>query len=529
MLSFFISHSLDFLVVLWVIAIARSVLFWLYFIQLKQYRPDRIWAEIKLPKFWRIFFSNYRILILVLLIAWELIVRFGFLGDAAFASLFYLVIVFFLVWDLVSIRLIIKGSLKLPALTIKVWILFIVVILIELYAAWLYLYNPEQLLAIEVIQPVIVFIVFLIVYAPNLYLQHKQKKLALNKLQNLNGLTVIGITGSYGKTSTKEFLAHILSTKFKTLKTPEHVNVDTGIAKFVLQKLKKEHEVFVVEMGADRPKDIKKICDVVLPNYAILTGLNFQHFQYFKNFDSLANTKFELVDAVKTPQNIVVNAESKELIAEAKKRGLKPIFYGQNERAFLEPTKVSFSKDYIHFEIEHVYFRVHIFGEAMLNNLLGAITIAHVLGMSLEEIAEATQDLNAIESTMEMKKGLNGALFIDDSYNANTTGVITALHDLDLTEKKKKILVFREVIELGKKTKDEHKLIAEHIAQKIDNILLLTSPMHDFIERSLLDSGFSQEQIFSDSQIDILMKKIDKHTVVLFEGPGTKSIMDSLL
>ena len=529
MLSLLLKYSLDIIVILWIFLIARSLLFWIYFLQLKQYRLDRIFAEVNQASFWRLIFSPYRLIVLILFLAWQLVVRGLFFPEGAFILLYSLIGLFFLAWFALTLRSVKNSNLKLPAFTIKVWVMLVALMGFEVYIGALYKFNLEELLLIEFLQPLIVLAFFLVFFAPNIYLQRRNKRRAIKKRISMKGLTVIGITGSYGKTTTKEFLSHILSTKYKTLKTPDHINVDTGIAKFILKSLKPEHEMMVVEMGADRPRDIKKICEIVLPNYGMLTGLNFQHLQYFKNFKSLADTKFELFDAVKSQANMVVNVESKELVEACQDRGLKPIFYGQDERAFLQPENVSFSDKYIHFKIENEHFKVNVFGEAMLNNLLGAITVAHQLGISLAEISKAVTEINPIESTMEMLKRRNGSLFIDDSYNANTTGVITSLNDLKLAEKKKHILVFREVIELGKRAKKDHRLIAQHIVGKVDQVYLLESSMRNYLIEILEEAGFNKKNIYSDADLDTLTKQIDKDTVVLFEGPGTKAVMTQLL
>lgn len=505
-MSILLNYAFEILAILWIVAITRSILFWLNFIQIKQYRADRIWFELKRKSFYKLVFSSYRIILIVLLIAWEIVLR-SPLAEVSriFDGLFFVIILYFLLNALLLTKGLIKRSLQLPKFTKKVWLLFGAAMVIELFIAYQYTFWPEQLIAIEIIQPFIVILLFYLAYSPNLVLHKRLKQKAREKRSAHKDLIVIGITGSFGKTTMKEYLTHILSKKFKVLKTPEHVNVDTGIAKLVLNKLVPEHEVFIVEMGAYKVGEIKSICDIVAPTHAIMTGLGNQHLELFGSQENITKAKFELVDAVKDFQNVFANQASKLLEAEFQNKGLEPNWY--DEDILLN----------------------NLFSKANKISLAGAIMVARDLGVSMHEIEAAITSLPKIHATMEEKTGPNDSLLVDDSYNANTDGVLAALGDLKDANFDKKIFVFKEIIELGKEAQKDHALIADKILESANMVMLLPSPYRDQIEKHLLAHEVDKEKILSPENIEQLKAFLDKNTIVLFEGRGTERILGQLL
>ena len=129
-------------------------------------------------------------------------------------------------------------------------------------------------------------------------ISHGYVKDARRILESMPGLTVIGITGSYGKTSTKNFLHSLLSVKYNVLMTPESYNTTMGVVRTVRERLRPTHQVFIVEMGAKNPGDIREICDLVRPKYGMITSIGEQHLETFKTLDNIIKTKFELADAI---------------------------------------------------------------------------------------------------------------------------------------------------------------------------------------------------------------------------------------
>ena len=129
-------------------------------------------------------------------------------------------------------------------------------------------------------------------------------------LRAMPGLIVIGITGSYGKTSAKNFLYTLLSSKYNVLMTPESYNTTMGVVRTIREQLRPYHEIFIVEMGAKNPGDIREICELVRPKYGILTAIGEQHLETFKTIDNIIRTKFELADAIPADGAVFLNFDN---------------------------------------------------------------------------------------------------------------------------------------------------------------------------------------------------------------------------
>ncbi|MBI1839130.1 MAG: UDP-N-acetylmuramoyl-tripeptide--D-alanyl-D-alanine ligase [Candidatus Colwellbacteria bacterium] len=216
------------------------------------------------------------------------------------------------------------------------------------------------------------------------------------------GLIVVGITGSYGKSSTKEFLSQILSHKFKVLKTPRNINSELGVARFVLDKVSENDKVLVVEMGAYHTGEIANLARIARPEIGILTGITEQHLALFGSLENIKKAKFELIESL--PQNglAVFNGDNEYLPEMAKRWQGKSIIYhrDQNLRPDLPP----------HYQ----------------TNLSGAVEVARYLGMSDKEIEAGIKNIRLTDIMISTHTGRGGAFVINDTYSANPEGVRAA-------------------------------------------------------------------------------------------------------
>lgn len=251
-----------------------------------------------------------------------------------------------------------------------------------------------------------------------LYKKYLIKK-ATGKFKGL----VIGITGSYGKSSTKELLAHVLSLKFKVAKTPKNINSEIGVAQTVL-KLKGDEEVFIVEMGAYKRGEIKAICEMVKPKIGIITGIGDQHLGLFGSLENLKKAKYELVDV--TEKSFI--AEKDFSLAEAK--NLK-----QNI-------------DSIEFDYEKNHFKIPVLGRELARNVIGVIKVAKYLGV--DKINFENFDSRQIYPKL-IKKGKD-VYIVDNTYNASFEAFLSSLEYLKVFEGSYKIVVTPGLIELGDNT-----------------------------------------------------------------------------
>ncbi len=530
LLQLYSAHAFTLLTVLWVVAIARSLLFWLHYIQLKQYRIDRLVSEIKQPKFIKLIFSSYRSILIGFFLTWQLLLRTSISSQVgAFDFLLTAIIAFFLFRFIQTILHLKQHTLQIPTFTSKIWVLFVSILVVEIYLASRYLFWPEQLLAIEIIQPLIVFTVFSVLFIPNFLMQKQLMKKAREKMISHKDLIVIGITGSYGKTSMKELLGHILSKKYSVLKTPKHLNVDTGIAKLILDELQPTHEFFIVEMGAYREGEVKRIADIVSPDYGIMTGLTNQHLELFGSQKNIEKTKFELVKSVDDMTKVFANGESPELLEAFELRGISPITYGFAPDVHYSAQNIQMNKNESKFTLSEMNLSLPLFGKGHIINALGAIAIAKQLGMSLKEIQSALKTFPQIERTMEVKMINDDSWIIDDSYNANVPSILLAFDDVSSLDEKK-ILIFKEVIELADLSKTSHELIAKRASEVFDKILLLPSQQRDLLRLSLLQQGFPEESILHPKDQESLLEFVrNQPTVVLCEGRESEQFIPNLL
>lgn len=248
------------------------------------------------------------------------------------------------------------------------------------------------------------------------------------------GLKVIGITGSYAKTSTKEFLYQILKTKYRVLRPPESYNTVFGIAKVVEWELDESYDFFICEMGAYKRGEIKELCEMVLPDYGILTGINEQHLERFGSIENIIKAKFELVDFVLNKRGTMVANAGSELVYSTP--GVE--YYGKG-----------------------------IYKHPAEQNIAGAMKMARILG-----IRQKPQSLLQPEHRLEIIERGENLTIIDDAYSANVTGFEAAMKFLQRFPGYR-IVVTPGIAELGPRTKEIHRRLGKLLDQAADRVILV--------------------------------------------------------
>jgi len=392
-------------------------------------------------------------------------------------------------------------------------------------------------LAFDISAPLISSLVVLLFQPFTVLLRYQIiKKAKIERLKHKD-LLVIGITGSYGKTSTKEFLAIILSERFKVLKTREHQNSEVGISKCILDELKPEHEVFIVEMGAYGKGGIKLLSGIARPKIGILTGINEQHMALFGSQGKIAKTKYELIESLPKDGLAIFNGDNKYCLDFYKMTGVPKKLYTMEKPApeammkvdiWAEDIKVE--KENISFRVqtkegETVSFKVNVLGKQNILNILAATLVAKELGMNLDEISEACLKIRPEQGAMKILRGKNGLNILDASYSANPEGVITDLNYLKIWPGKK-VIIMPCLIELGKASKEVHKKIGKKIGEVCNFAIITTKERFFEIETGAGDAGMKKENIVFAEDTGEIMRRIDifcvSGDVLLLEGrvPG---------
>ena len=310
-------------------------------------------------------------------------------------------------------------------------------------------------------------------------------------------LTVIGVTGSYGKTSVKFYLNTLLKAKYNVLMTPESYNTPMGVVKTVRGSLRATHEIFICEMGAKYVGDIKELCDIVHPKHGIITSIGPQHLESFKSLQNVINTKFELADALSKDGMLFLNGDN-EYIAERAPDGA--ITYGLNSDSKYKAKLISVGDKGTTFEVttpdgEKEEFTTKLIGTHNCLNILGAIAVSHELGISLAELRPQVRRLESVPHRLELSKRV-GMTLIDDSYNSNPSGTKAALETLSFFEGEK-ILVTPGMVELGDKQEEYNCEFGRNAAAVCDYVALVGERQTKSIYKGLVEAGFDESMSHS--------------------------------
>ena len=276
------------------------------------------------------------------------------------------------------------------------------------------------------------------------------------------GLPIIGITGTNGKTTTKELLAAVLSTKFNLLYTEGNFNNHIGVP-LTLLRLTHDHEMAVIEMGASHPGDIKELVDIVHPNYGIITNVGRAHLEGFGSFEGVIRTKGELYDYIRRSKGkIFIKKENEYLQSIAK--GIEQITYGNGDDACASGQVVS-CDPFLVFNWKQQgklhTVETHIIGSYNLDNVLAAVAVGRFFKIPAERISRAIAAYEPTNNRSQFKKTDNNELIID-AYNANPSSMKVALDNFITMPVQPKAIILGDMRELGP-TSDE--LHAEVVAQ----------------------------------------------------------------
>lgn len=511
----------------WFCHILRRILFWLYIWQLKEYRFDRFLDGIKENK--KNLFSKVSVFAFFLFLLSPLFLSVGlpFLSFGSSDMTIFEILVFVLYFFLGSYSLFafFKRKWLFPNFTKKMIVLagFTIVFggLLVLFFLSFFFYF---LLIFEILFPVYISVCVGLVQIPTFFAKKRIINKAKDKRREIQDLVVIGITGSYGKTSTKEFLSQILSLKYNVLKTEGNNNTEMGVAKTVLQKLTKKHEIFVCEMAAYKKGEIKAICDIVYPRIGILTGISQQHISLFGSLKNIENTKYELIESLPKNGLAIFNGFCKECFKLSKRCSLaKKIYAIPDGNVFAE--NILETENFIEFDMitpkGKARIRLNLLGRQNIENFLGAVVCAMALKITPAQIKKAAGGIHSPKILAQKKKGRNGVMIIDDSYSQNPDGVLAAIDHLK-SYQGKKIILMPCLIELGKSAPSIHKGIGRKIG-RICDLAVITSPYYfEELKLGAMETKMKENKIlFSQNPKEILAKLepyLCKDNVVLIEG-----------
>lgn len=339
-------------------------------------------------------------------------------------------------------------------------------------------------------------------------------KEAKNKIKAMKNLIVIGVTGSYGKTSVKNYLGKLLGSKYNVLITPKNYNTLLGVAKTIRENLKATHEIFVCEMGADSLGEIDEICKLVEPDHGIITAIGPQHLETFGSIENVIKTKFELADNVKENGMVFLNYDN-EYIREGKKYDNKEIIsYGiENGNISFYAYAIRSTEKGIEFKMKDVNneeytFTTKILGEHNVQNLVGCIGMANKLGISMKELVGRVKQIEPVQHRQQLIRSGNN-LIIDDAYNSNPSGAKSALKTLSQFDGCK-ILITPGMIELGEKQNELNYEFGAQAAKVCDYVILVGSKQTESIYNGLVSKKFGVEKLIVVESLKEAMSEANK-------------------
>ena len=319
---------------------------------------------------------------------------------------------------------------------------------------------------------------------------------AIALLRSHPSLKIIGITGSYGKTSTKYYLTTLLAEKYNVLMTPASYNTPMGVVKTVRAELKATTEVFVCEMGAKYVGDIDELCQLVRPDIGLLTSIAPQHLETFGSIENIAHTKLELCDFLaKNGGTAYVNLDS-ELIKKNLPAGC--VSCGTESDADVRIANVRADENGTSFDLTFgdgtsLPISVQLLGAHNVTNLALAAATAYRMGLSPEEIRRGALKIRSAPHRLQLiKRGAD--ILIDDAYNSNPTGAQAALDSLSLFSRYK-VLVTPGMVELGDKSEYYNSMFGKNAAAVCDSIVLVGEKQTEPIKKGALEAGFPEERL----------------------------------
>ena len=342
------------------------------------------------------------------------------------------------------------------------------------------------------------------------------------------GMPIIGITGTNGKTTTKELIAAVLSCKYRTHYTHGNLNNAIGVPLTLLQ-LKPEHELAVIEMGASHPGDIRELVEIAEPDCGLITNVGRAHLQGFGSFEGVVRTKGELYDFLRERKGgyIFLNANDTDLVRIAK--GLPAVMYAENTEAVAKIGEIGeiggigirgeiVATDANPFlrlrwwttENGPYEVQTNLVGRYNINNVLCAAAVGTHWGVKPEDICDAICSYQPTNSRSQLLKTAHNTLIVD-AYNANPTSMMAALENFEQMEAPQKMVILGEMRELGEASEEEHLNILRHLSSmKLQNIWTIgnyfVNPLFPYNHFENVDSAIQALQAERPEGMTILIK-----------------------
>jgi UDP-N-acetylmuramoyl-tripeptide--D-alanyl-D-alanine ligase len=354
-------------------------------------------------------------------------------------------------------------------------------------------------------------------------------KRARHRLDEVSPL-VIGVTGSFGKTSTKQAIAGVIGPATEVLATPGSFNTTLGVSRTINEELTNAHRYFVVEMGARQSGDIAELCEFVKPTIGVLTAIGAAHLETFGSIEGVARAKREIVDNLPPDGIAVLNVDDTEVRKVADSlRDRTVIRYGieadgdpqitVRESWLLERgTAITIVDKRTN---DEVHVKTKLLGRHAIGHVLAAVSVATAAGRDLNSLGEAISRLEPVEHRLQIIEGAGGVTVIDDAYNSNPQGAVAAIEVLDQMPGRRKVIVTPGMVELGAEQAAANEAFGKHAASVADVLIVVAKLNREAIAAGAVAAGASDKLVIVDSlgeATEHLKTLLGPGDVVLFEN-----------
>ena len=360
-------------------------------------------------------------------------------------------------------------------------------------------------------------------------IQEGFKRQARRRLQNRPDLDVIGITGSYGKTSTKFILAELLRQKYNVYATPSSYNTPMGLCLTVNEHLKPEHQMLVLEYGIRYPGDMDQLCDIAAPDTAVVTTVGVAHLETMGTQDRIAAEKGKLVERTSSDGPAILNADDERVAAMAERAG-GPIWRVSTEGhpdADITAANIRYDTTGTSFDVTDdtgttASFKTQLLGRHNVLNVLLAVAVGRSMGLRLRQMAHAARRLDPVEHRLQLRER-GDVTIIDDAFNSNPVGARNAVKILSEMGEGRRMIVTPGMVELGDRQWDENEAFGRFIADyNLDLVALIGEEQTAPIQEGLSAGQFPDDrtEVFSslaDAQ-NFLQPRLKPGDVVLYEN-----------
>ncbi len=319
---------------------------------------------------------------------------------------------------------------------------------------------------------------------------------------------VIGVTGSVGKTTTREMIHAVLEIEHRGIRSIANYNNEIGLPLSLLQ-LEQEHDYGVLEMGACQPGDIRQLCEIAQPEVGVITGIAEAHIEKFGNIEGIIRTKGELLQALTDHGFAVVNGDCGYSRRVAEHATCPVIFVGESDLCDIQATAIEVEADQICFRVDGQYYTVSASGRHHLTSALSAVAVGLEVGMSPAQIAEGLLQFSTPQGRCQIRQ-IGPWTIIDDTYNANPASMRAACQLMSAWRTPhKKIVILGDMLELGTEASRFHRELGIQVAQAgVDCLLTYGANSWDVITGAT-SAGLSPHQMAQCPQFDSLLTNLD--------------------